>query len=379
MKAGRFIFSLPFGAVVCGLIERLFRLKRRLPLFSLIGDIILKEGPITVERYMDIVLQHPVHGYYRTGDPIGQGRDFGTAPEVSQMFGEIIGFWCLDTWQKMGKPDPFVLLELGPGHGTLLNDFLRFTEPEADFHKALKLHLLESNGTLRGFQRERLEKYSPVHLETLAQIPALPMIVVANEFFDNIPARQFVKGAEGWRETLVDFKEGDLVLALGEQTHALPSDALEPQILDKQKEGWVYETSPQSRLIMKHLAAHVVKHGGAGLVIDYGHVFPTGAGTLDAWRHSRPTNILAFPGKTDVTADVDFFALYHAAQGAGARVLEPVGQGEFLARNGIGARAEFLKKNASRKSRKNIDRALRKLLFPSWMGETWKVMAFWGK
>ncbi|MDR3424061.1 MAG: SAM-dependent methyltransferase [Alphaproteobacteria bacterium] len=342
------------------------------PLLSILKAAIRQQGPLTLERYMELVLQHPKHGYYRHGNPIGSKGDFHTAPEVSQMFGEMIGVWCVHSWQAMGKPDPFVLLELGPGRGTLLDDLLRFTQPLADFHAALRLRLLESNTTLRTLQQETLVKFHPTHIEDLAQLDPLPTLVIANEFFDNLPLRQFVKRKQDWFERRVDFKRGKLLVVDVE----IPSASLPDRLADTAKDGWVYEVSDQSRRIMRQLAAHIARFKGAALIADYGYDSPSGEGTLDAWSRLKPTNILASPGKTDVTADVDFSALRQIVQEQASLASEIMDQGDFLQKQGIVHRALALRNQLPEDRREEIDTALHQLISPSKMGALWKVMIF---
>ncbi|HEU0118779.1 MAG TPA: SAM-dependent methyltransferase, partial [Alphaproteobacteria bacterium] len=178
-----------------------------------IRTVIEKNGPLTVGAYMDMVLQHPEFGYYRSGDPIGREGDFVTAPEVSQMFGEMIGLWCADVWRQMGKPEQFTLLELGPGRGTLMQDAMRATARLQDFQKAMTLCLLESNETLQKAQREKLKDHNPQFLNNV-DLPDAPVIVVANEFFDALPVRQFEKGFNGWQERKVIVQDEKLAFTL---------------------------------------------------------------------------------------------------------------------------------------------------------------------
>ncbi len=345
------------------------------PLLSLIKNVIRKEGPITIERYMHIVLQHPQHGYYRHGDPIGVSSDFGTAPELSQMFGEMIGLWCMNEWEKLGRPDPFVLLELGPGHGTLMHDLLRFTEPIENFHQALRVRLFDSSETLRAKQVQMLEKYSPLHIDDLDNLEKVPTIIIANEFFDNMPVRQFGRAQDGWRETMVGLKWGRLKLVAGQELYACP-DPLSSDDLKTRPQGWIHEVSAVSREIVRKLAAHIVENHGAAIFIDYGYDTPIGTGTLDAWYQSKAADILTRPGETDVTADVDFVALKACALEHGVMVDPIIPQGRFLAQAGISTRAEILKGNADESAKKKIDNALRVLTSPSEAGSKWKVMAF---
>jgi len=353
----------------------LFASKASVPLLPILKGIIREEGPITIERYMNIVLQHPDHGYYRQGDPIGTTKDFGTAPEISQIFGEMLGVWCLDAWKKMGSPNPVILLELGPGHGTMLNDLLRFTEPVPEFHQALRIRLLESNAALRDIQKNKLKEYNPVHIDDLSQLDPLPMLFLANELFDNIPARQFIKTEQGWTEHLIALQDDRLAIVEGNEFFALPPDPFAEESLTDAKTGYIHEFSEQSRLIMKSLAAHIVRQGGAGAIIDYGYVDRPWVNTFDAWCQSRPVDdILTSPGKMDVTVDVDFGALRRVAEEEGAQVEEIVEQRDFLVSHGVGWRVKFLKEMAPEKLKQKIEKDLAILTSSTIMGTIWKVM-----
>jgi NADH dehydrogenase [ubiquinone] 1 alpha subcomplex assembly factor 7 len=356
---------------------------------TILCELIAREGPMTLERYMDLALQHPEHGYYRNRDPLGKEGDFITAPEVSQVFGELLGLWCADVWHQMGKPDPFMLLELGPGRGTMMQDALRATAKIAGFHEAMRLHLLECNAELRRQQQERLAAHKPVHLDDLSQLPPLPMIALANEFFDTMPIRQFVKTKDGWRERLVDVQDGALTFGEGEvavnvletienvmqdvrvspanvvRLHGEPDGELQP----------VYEISPLSLYFAQRLSAHVVRHGGAGLIVDYGYTAPPGTETLQAVKRHHFVGVFESPGETDLTAYVDFSALRLIAGHEGARVAGPVVQGEFLRSLGAELRAMQLKHNAAPEQTKSIDEALSRLIDPAQMGQMFKAMA----
>jgi len=370
----------PLRTVLPDPLSHLIGLNPSPPLFTLINNIILCEGPIDLERDMNLFLQHPAHGYYRQAEPIGPGKDFGTAPEISQMFGEMVALWCLAAWAKIGTPTPFVLFELGPGRGTMLNDILRFTKPADDFQKAIRLRLLESNDVLKKLQQERLADFNPVHIADLTDLEPLPMIVLANEFFDNIPLRQFVKTSAGWQESVVNFKRGRLTLSLSAETLPLPPDNLYAEELEGREEGCVHEFSNPSRHMIHQLASHFTRYNGAALLIDYAYAEPSGRGTLDSWFKSRTAHILDHPGNADVTADVDIEALARVAETCGAEAAPIIGQREFLARLGIGLRAEFLKKHTDNEAlRKKVDLALDMLMSPSKMVNVWKVLVLQAK
>ena len=348
------------------------------PLWDVLRDEIQKQGPLTIERYMEIVLHHPEHGYYRCGNPLGSAGDFGTAPEVSQFFGEMLGVWCVSVWRQLGKPDCFALLELGPGQGAMLRDVFSFTSNFPDFQKALRLYLLESSATLRGVQQEKLGVYAPTYIESLEQLPALPTIVLANEFFDTVPMRQFIKTERAWRERLVGIENDKLVFTEGEETEVSGPNPY-GQIAGDREAGWIYETSPQSLALMRQLAAHITKHGGAAAIVDYGYAAPEGKNTLDAWSRHSFTDVLAAPGKVDVTADVDFGALRHCAEQQQARVIGIFNQGDFLNDLGIKDRVHALIGRVSKKKADRIMSDLHCLTSPAQMGTRFKVLVLTSK
>ncbi|MDD5586147.1 MAG: SAM-dependent methyltransferase [Alphaproteobacteria bacterium] len=373
-------------------------------LLAIVRDIIADEGPITVARYMELALQHPEHGYYRNHDPLGKDGDFVTAPEISQMFGELIGLWCAEAWQQSGRPDSFVLLELGPGRGTLLQDALRATEKIAGFHRAMRLVMIECNAALRKQQQEKLTAHKPEYIGGPGQLPSMPLLFVANEFFDALPVRQFVKTQLGWRERLVDFQDGKLAFAEGEVLNdffaedivaAIPRKVMtfpapcvprsgsetEPPVYcpananeAEDHERLFYETSPQSLGLMQQLSAHIARHGGAGLIVDYGYAAPPGMETLQAVSRHQFADVLTNPGEADLTTHVDFSALKLIAGHEGAHVAGPVGQGAFLRALGIELRAKQLKHNAAREQSDAVDAALHRLTDADQMGVLFKVM-----
>jgi len=343
------------------------------PLLKIIRDRIAVEGPISLVRYMELLLQHPEYGYYRVNDPLGASGDFITAPEISQMFGELTGLWLADVWHRMGSPKEFILLELGPGRGTLMQDILRATAKVSGFHLALKLHLLESNEALRKQQQGKLAAYNPVFLENLRELPELPLFVVANEFFDTMPMHQFVKTKEGWCERLVGCEQEELVFTLSPPNEGILSFV--PADWREGPEGLVYEMSPVSLAIVKNLATHIVQYGGAGLIIDYGYATPSGQPTLQGVVNHQFVGVLEKPGEIDVTADVDFQALKGMAIHQSAKVEGPTNQGEFLQALGIELRASFLKRHASEDQIKKIDEDMRRLIDPGQMGIQFKVLA----
>ena len=304
------------------------RLKRRIRAF----------GPITLADYMTAALGDPEEGYYRRRDPLGAAGDFVTAPEVSQMFGELIGAWAAVVWQQMGRPAPLRLVELGPGRGTLMADALRATSRVEGFHAALRLHLVEIGERLRERQRTALPQLSPTWHEDLLQVPEGPAIVIANEFLDTLPIRQLVRQGNGWSERLVGLEGDELVLVFGPTAIS----SLVPPGLADALPGTTVEVSPARIAVADHLARRLIAQGGAALLIDYGPPESRAGGTFQAIRAHKKWLPLAEPGTADITSHVDFGELARAAGLACAAVHGPIGQGEFLERIGIRSRAERL-------------------------------------
>ncbi len=346
-----------------------------------IRALILDGGPIGVDRYMALCLGHPTLGYYLARDPFGAAGDFTTAPETSQMFGELLGAWAAAVWASMGGPGKLHLVELGPGRGTLLADALRALRRVPDLFAALDLHLVETSPALREAQRAALEGCGrPVAWHAgVEDVPPGPAIVVANEFFDALPVRHYVKAAGGWRQRLVglhpggDAGEGD-ALAFG----LAPEP--EPAIRVEAPDGAVLEVGLVAQGLARGLAARLVRDGGAALVVDYGYARPAFAETLQAVRRHAPADPLAEPGLADLSAHVDFGGLRRAAEAAGAAVHGPVPQGAFLRALGLDARAAALKARATPGQAEAVDDAVARLATPGTtgrpgMGELFKAMA----
>ena len=346
------------------------------PLERKIRSLIEADGPMPVSRYMALCLGHPQHGYYTTRDPLGAAGDFTTAPEVSQMFGELIGLWCAEVWRRMGAPRRILLVEMGPGRGTLMQDMLRAARVLPEFRAALAVHLIETSPKLKERQRIALADAGvPVTWhERPESLPDGPLLAVANEFVDALPVDQFVKAEDGWHERRVGLgPDGKLVFGL--DPVALP--ALEenlPPRLRPAPAGAMLERRDLGP--MQEIARRIAASGGAGLVIDYGHIQTAFGDTLQAVRSHKPVDPIEDPGEADLTAHVDFEALGAAIKGQGVSLHGPVTQGGFLRRLGIGLRAERLKKSAPAQT-EAIDAALARLTGPApGMGELFKVFAF---
>ncbi|MDD3028975.1 MAG: SAM-dependent methyltransferase [Alphaproteobacteria bacterium] len=339
---------------------------------TIIRDVLVVQGSLSVAAYMEIALQHPEHGYYRTREPLGRTGDFITAPEISQMFGEMIGVWCAEAWHRLGDPSPFALVELGPGHGTMMQDILRATAHVGGFHAAKQLYLLDSDVVLRRKQSEVLSDSKPVHIDAVSQLPSMPVLVVANEFFDALPVRLFEKTFQGWAERMVTLDQKGLAFAL--RPLADVEMNLIPASLRDAVPGTCFEFSPEAQIRMRELARVLLSRRGAALIIDYGYTARPGFATVQAVSHHASADIFERPGEVDLTAHVDFTALADAARAGGANVSEAVGQGAFLRNCGIEIRAEALKKNATDEQRTAIDSALKRLIDDDQMGRLFKVM-----
>ncbi len=323
---------------------------------ALIREMILETGPMSVEMYMSLALWHPQHGYYASKMPLGAEGDFITAPEISQMFGELTGLWCIAVWEAMGAPSPFLLAELGPGRGTLMADALRAAHVEPRFLEALDLHLVEASETLREQQCSALKPSGlvPKWHKNPGELPEGPAIIIANEFFDCLPVRHFVRAKDGWHERLIGLdSEGHLCFGL--------APGPEPALTLAGEPGEVLEAGFAAAEMMAALAGRIAGQGGALLAIDYGFEAPARGETLQAVRRHRFADPLRDPGEADLTAHVNFSSLAEAARRAGAGVHGPVPQGEWLARLGIYERAAKLRQKADARQNAAIDAALLRL------------------
>ncbi len=324
-------------------------------------------GPVTMAEYMTECLADPDHGYYRTRDPLGVGGDFTTAPEISQMFGELLGLCLAQAWLERGAPDPFILAELGPGRGTLMADLLRATKRVPGFHAALSLHLVETSPTLRDAQIATIGQ-PLAHHETVETLPADPLFLIANEFFDALPIRQFQRTGRGWRERVVGLDGQRLTPGLSDP---MPAEHL-PQRLTDTREGDVVEVSPATEAIAADLGTRIAREGGVALIVDYGGWRSLGD-TLQALRQHAPVDPLDGPGTADLTAHVDFEALARAAHPASASAMVP--QGVLLERLGITARAQALAQGLGGDVLESHIAAHRRLTHPDEMGTLFKAIA----
>ncbi len=322
---------------------------------------------------MEICLTHPVFGYYITRDPIGKAGDFTTAPEISQMFGELIGCWAAHVWQGLGQPTPFKWIELGPGHGTLTADALRAVMNVSVMAKDVRVHLVEISPPLRKLQQNVLAEWQPIWHMDLTTVPDGPSVIIANEFFDVLPVRQFIRDRATWRERLVTL----------DKTGALSFTSSPPMLIDPElpaalgdvQDGEIIEVSPSSNSLTKALTNRLCNHGGVALIIDYGHNACSAGETLQAVRNHAYTPVLDAPGETDLTAHVNFAELVRAAKSAGGVTYGPVTQSHFLKALGIEILAKRLCDKARPEKRGDIESAFERLTTPEAMGHLFKVMA----
>ncbi len=347
----------------------------RSPLETEIRRLIAAAGPMSIAEYMLLCLTHPQYGYYVTRDPLGAHGDFITAPEISQMFGELIGVWMVAVWQQMGSPENVRVVELGPGRGTLMSDALRAAKVVGDFHAALVVHLVEISPKLQQAQEQLLEGLGVPILwhSALAEVPSGPVIIIANEFIDALPVHQAVKRADGWHERVVEIAPSG-ELAIGIARDPLPHfEATLPRGLRQAPEGSVYEW--RSDTVALEIGRRV-RTDGAALIIDYGHAWYGLGETLQAVAGHSYTDPLRAPGEADLTAHVDFAALAQSAQIIGGRIHGPISQRDLLRGLGIDKRAAALKTRAPERAAE-IDQALARLTAtgPRGMGELFKALA----
>lgn len=340
------------------------------PLETLIRGEIAREGVMSLARYMALCLGHPDHGYYMTRDPFGADGDFTTAPEISQMFGEMIGAWLAHQWLERGKPAPFALVEAGPGRGTLMADILRATRGVPGFHEAARIHLLEMSPVLRKAQEKTLSGYEVTWHEELESLPSdLPLVFVANEFLDALPVHQLVWGGE-WQERMVVSRENDTIGFETKKTDealiaVIPESLLSPEV------GDMLEISLVVNSFVKELAHRLEKQQGFGIFIDYGYARSAYGDTVQALYQHQPVSIFDRIGEADITAHVNFETVSSYLPNT-----QLTTQGAFLTALGIEARAQALLAHANDKQKTNILSGLQRLTAPEQMGRLFKVLTF---
>ncbi|MEM9211859.1 MAG: SAM-dependent methyltransferase [Pseudomonadota bacterium] len=319
---------------------------------------IAQTGPITIAEYMTHCLLHPKHGYYSQAEPFGRAGDFITAPEISQMFGELIGLAIAQAWLDQGSPNDIFLVELGPGRGTLMADILRATKKIAGFADAIQIALIEMSARQKAVQRETLSDYAVRHFDRLSDVPDGPIFVVANEYFDCLPIHQFGCLNDAWHEIVINSVDGRLAFALGPQQ-------------GWSTEGDFVETCPAALSDMIEIDQRIAQRGGAAIIIDYGDWGSSGD-TLQAIKGHQKVSPLALPGQSDLTAHVDFKPLAGVIEHSQVSRLTP--QGVFLERLGITKRAQTLSERLSGQALDAHIAGHRRLVHPDEMGQLFKVL-----
>jgi len=328
---------------------------------------IARFGPVTVAEYMAECLMHPTHGYYTTRDPLGRAGDFTTAPEISQMFGEMVGLCLAQAWMDQGQPSPFTLAELGPGRGTFMADILRATRAVPGCAEAAEVHLVEVSPTLRALQSESFG--NAIFHDSVESLPDQPLFLVANEFFDALPIRQFIRAEGGWSERMIGLEGEGLVFGL---SAAAPIAMLDEK-LESTAVGDILETCRALPGITEIVGDLISRNGGAALIIDYGE-WDTRGDTFQAVKGHQKVDPLAEPGQADLTAHVDFAAIAAAVPSA---VTEMTDQGVFLERLGITQRAQRLAQSLSGDALEEHIAAHRRLTHPDEMGHLFKVIGLY--
>ena len=340
------------------------------PLGNRLRERIARCGPIPVAEFMAAANGDPEHGYYARRDPLGRRGDFVTAPEIGQVFGELIGAWCADVWRRMGSPGRVGLVELGPGRGTLMADLLRVASGVAGFREALDIHLVETSPALAHLQKAALGGTPASWHRSFSSVPDGPLLLIANEFLDALPVEQHVVRDGSWHRRAIDFDGEGFRFVDGPCVPVSPwAGGSDPE------DGKIRERSPQTIALVREIAGRVADRRGAALIVDYGYASPGFGETLQAVVRHRYADPLAAPGDADLSAHVDFAACAEAAREAGARSHGPVTQGRFLQRLGIDIRRDRLMEAAEPEQRAAIRSACHRLTDRGAMGELFKVLA----
>ncbi len=340
-----------------------------------IAELIAADSPIPVSEYMALCLFDPQHGYYTTREPFGAGGDFITAPEISQMFGELVAAWLYQAWLANGRPMPATIAEIGPGRGTLMKDMLRtWSRIDPAFFSAATFALVETSPRLAAIQRDTLGPAAAriTWHESVATLGDAPLFIVGNELFDALPIRQFVQTAAGWRERMVGLDENGVLAFFAGMASLDP--ALLPSGAASAPQGAILELAPARNALMAEIAARISARDGAGLFIDYGYLQPGVGDTLQALKDHVFDDVLAHPGEADLTSHVDFAALSDVAQAHGLRAMTAT-QGSFLLAMGLLERAGNLGANADEAGRDAISAQVERLAGPDQMGDLFKVLA----
>ena len=352
------------------------------PLEQRIKDQIRTSGPITVAEYMTLCLLDPVHGYYPTRDPLGSDGDFITAPEISQMFGEVLGLWVLQCWKDLGSPKTVTLVELGPGRGIMMSDIMRAARLDPDFQKAVNVVLIEASPALEAVQGQTLGRFNvPVSWAAdLKSLPKTPTIILGNEFLDCLPIRQLIQkdrfaGAGGWHERMVMLDDDRLSFGAAPEPISPLLQAALPADHKDAKNGDLMEICPAAHQTLDQINSHFENHPGRALFIDYGPAETEFGDTLQALKRHEKVGVFSAPGNTDLTARVDFSALSEFAQSIDLRFAPAVTQSEFLSKLGIEIRALTLAKSKP-DAKPKLSRQLERLMAPEQMGTLFKAVCF---
>lgn len=332
---------------------------------------IARDGPMSIHNFMAFCLMDKDYGYYQKKPVFGTEGDFVTAPEISQMFGEMIAIWLVQCWDAAGRPDDFILLELGPGLGTLMSDILRATKSLKPFQAGARIFLLERSDQLKEKQKSALNDADITWISKLSDLPKKPLFFVANEFFDALPIYQYQKIDTHWFERVIDLKDGALVFS----TRYTPHIAIDQRLTFDKIDGDIVELSPSALSIAQELSQHISQHSGAGVIIDYGNWGSLGD-TLQAVQKHKVVDPLKEPGQADLTAHVDFHAL---SRNVSCNHSKMVPQGVFLEHLGITERAKHLAQNLEGAALATHIAAHKRLTHPEEMGRLFKALAFYSK
>lgn len=345
------------------------------PLKIRIVELIGAVGPIPVNEYMALCLFDPRDGYYTTREPFGAAGDFVTAPEISQMFGELVAIWLYEAWGAIGRSLPVTIAEIGPGRGTLMNDMQRtLSRLDPALTAGASFAMIETSPRLTGIQKQTLAG-APGKIgwhETIDTLPPDPLLIVGNELFDAVPIRQFIRAGAAWRERMIGLDDADELRFFAGAGSVDPT--LLPDDADNTPQGAIVEVAPARAALMAAIAARAARFGGAGLFLDYGHLRPGIGDTLQALRKHDHEDVLANPGEADLTAHVDFAALAAIVRAHGLDAHLST-QGEFLVRMGLLERAGRLGANADGAAREKIASEVERLAGPQAMGDLFKVLA----
>ncbi len=348
---------------------------KSLDIMGVLRGQISQRGSLGLDEFMSLALGHPEFGYYMARDPLGAQGDFTTAPEISQIFGEMIGAWMMDVWAQMGRPSEFILLELGPGRGTLMADILRAGKTLSGFVEAAKIHLVETSPALVEKQKSALAGFDVRWHGALESVPKdRPILFIANEFFDALPVKQYIYKS-AWHERVVVLEGG--VLAFSEIP--VSEDPAYGLHFPPPTESKVLELAPMREAYLRDLSARVQTQGGAGLVVDYGHTHRGFGDTFQALHKHQYSEPLENIGQSDLTSHVDFAALAVAAEETGCEIYGPIKQGDFLKALGIEMRTSHLLQNADEKQAQSLQKALHRLTHWDEMGSLFKVMGIGDK